>query len=266
MSTPAAPVAVIFALDCEAAVFRKRVANRCDVKIYVSGAGRRAARVCVRRALSATPQPRWVIAAGFCGALRPHLRAGDIVTGSRIVTTDSLIASPQAKRELAAATNADAVDMESAAIVAECARRQVPCQVIRAVVDTSQMRLDPELLACLAAGRVRLRRLVGLLLRRPQRLIALAGLGWAARRAAYRLADALRAAIDAAQAAANGEGIDAAGRRTHGARRDGVNCVTDHKSNNDNDLRHDNVDQPARHHLDHLDRFAANVLLDGGVR
>ncbi len=194
MSGRLAPVAVIFALDCEATIFRKRVATRCDIKIYVSGVGWRAAQVCARRALA--DSPRGVIAAGFCGALRPHLRAGDIVTGGRIVTTDRLMASPQAKRELAAATNADAVDMESAAIITECARQQVPCQVIRAVVDTSETRLDPELLACLAAGRVRLRRLLKLLLRRPQRLVSLLWLGWAARRAAYRLADALLAAMD----------------------------------------------------------------------
>jgi adenosylhomocysteine nucleosidase len=145
-------VLVLFALEREAAPFR-RLAGR-GVTIRVSGVGRDRARAAAEVALRSTPVPRLVIAAGFCGALAPGLRVGDVVTSPRIVTVDHLVANPTEKRQLAERTGAYAVDMESAAVEQVCAARGVPFLAVRAVSDTADTALSPELVRLLSGGRV----------------------------------------------------------------------------------------------------------------
>lgn len=143
---------MLFALEREAAPFR-RVAP-AGVAVRVSGVGRERARAAAEAALRAGPPPRLVIAAGFCGALAPGLRVGDVVSTPRIVTVDALVADPGAKRRLADRTGAAAVDMESAAVEEACAARGVPFRAVRAVSDTADAALSPELVRLLSGGRV----------------------------------------------------------------------------------------------------------------
>src|SRR5207253_1642126 len=63
-------------------------------------------------------------------------------------------ADPAEKRGLADRTGADAVDMESAAIEGVCAARGVPFRAVRAVSDTVDTALSPELVRLLSGGRV----------------------------------------------------------------------------------------------------------------
>ena len=98
-----ASAAIVFTLEREAAPFRR---INPGAKIIVSGIGRTKARFAAQIAVEGF-RPKLVIAAGFCGALAPHLAVGDIVASPRIVTVNELIATPDAKRQLAARTGAD---------------------------------------------------------------------------------------------------------------------------------------------------------------
>ena len=145
-------VAVLFALEREAAPFRTLARGMPGVHSHVAGVGRRRARVAAERAL-ADASPRLIVAAGFCGALVPDLRVGDVVT-ERIVTVDRLVADPAEKRRLAEAHHAVAVDMESAAVAAVCAERGVSFRTVRAVSDTADTALSPRLVRLLSGGSV----------------------------------------------------------------------------------------------------------------
>jgi adenosylhomocysteine nucleosidase len=57
-----------------------------------------------------------------------------------IVTGDVFVASPAKKEELRKALNADAVEMEGAAVAQVCRELGVPCLVIRSISDTADAR------------------------------------------------------------------------------------------------------------------------------
>jgi len=128
-----------------------------------------------------------VVSAGVCGGLDPALRVGDLVlpdsvisdagcslpvTGTdaqraaaagtvpartgAIVTSARVVATPEAKAALRAATGAVAVDMESAVIVEAAAARGLSSLVVRAVSDDARETLPAELMRLVSAdGRVR---------------------------------------------------------------------------------------------------------------
>ena len=150
----AGEVVVLFALEREAAPFRRAARGLRHVRARVSGVGRRRARLLAEQVLRELPAPRLVIAAGFCGALVPELRVGDVVTSPRIVTVDHLVSNPAAKRRLGEEHDADVVDMESAGVAEVCAGRGVPFFAVRAVSDTVDTALSPALVQLLAGGHV----------------------------------------------------------------------------------------------------------------
>jgi adenosylhomocysteine nucleosidase len=140
--------------------------------------------------------PRFGIAAGFCGALVPALRIGDVVTSPRIITVDHLVTDPAEKRKLG--QSHDAVDMESAAIADVCAARGVPFRAVRTVSDTVDTVLSPELVRLLAGGNVSVWRVCRALLGKPTLLREFLRLARDTKRAARNLAEALRATLTAA--------------------------------------------------------------------
>src|SRR5262249_17045906 len=111
--------------------------------------------------LMGRPEVGGVLAAGFCGALRPGLGAGGLVLATEVVDlggdrwpatwqtpdeggegvvfhrgpvlTAGLVTDPGEKRRLGAAHGALAVDMESAAVARLCRERGVPFGCLRAV-------------------------------------------------------------------------------------------------------------------------------------
>ena len=184
------PIVVCFALEREAAPFRRRVRGWPHVRIVVSGVGRAHARCCVEAVLAETT-PSLVIAAGFCGALVSSLKVGDIVESPRILTVDRLVSDPAEKRRLAELHNVDAVDMESAAIQDLCAERNVSFRAIRAVSDTIDTALSPELVRLLSGGHVSIWKALGALGRRPVLLGEFLRLGRDTKEAARNLSDAL---------------------------------------------------------------------------
>ncbi len=142
-------IAVLFALEREAAPFRRAARGVKHVTIHVSGVGRKRAREAAQRLHDS---PSLVIAAGFCGALSPSLRVGDIVQSPRILTVNHLVCDPAEKCQLSEFH--DAVDMESAAVAEVCAGKGVPFLAVRAVSDTAHTALSPELVRLLSGGNV----------------------------------------------------------------------------------------------------------------
>lgn len=185
---------VLFALEREAAPFRRR---RWPVRIRVSGIGRGNARLAIEQALRES-EPSRVIAAGFCGALVPELKVGDIVTSPYILTVDHLVWDPKEKAKLAEEHSARAVDMESAAIAEVCAERGIPFTAVRAVSDASDTALSPDLVRLLSGGEVSIWKAIRALLRRPSLLREFLRLRRDTNLAASRLADALAKTLAAA--------------------------------------------------------------------
>jgi adenosylhomocysteine nucleosidase len=208
-------VAVLFALEREAAPFRRMARGLEPILIHVTGVGRHRTRVALEQILSQTNSPQCIIAAGFCGALQPALRVGDIVIArevvdvaghswpargfsdhrdgqtGRILTANQLIAKAAEKQRLGEFHKADAVDMESAAVAEACAIRGVPFLAVRAVSDTVDTELSPELVRLLSGGNVSAWKAFRALLRKPSLMGEFRRLARDTRLAARNLAEAL---------------------------------------------------------------------------
>lgn len=202
---------VLFALEREAAPFRRLVRGRADVTIRVSGVGRVAARAAAQKLIDEV-RPGRVIAAGFCGALDPALAVGDIVVSPRVVTVDRVVGTPAEKAALRAETGADAVDRESAAVEEVCREHGVLFAGIRAVSDAADAALSPELVRLLSGGEVSVTRVLVALVRRPTLLPEFVRLGRHTARAARNLAPAIGAVLD--QPAASFDTITSSRSRT----------------------------------------------------
>jgi adenosylhomocysteine nucleosidase len=157
----------------------------------VSGVGAVAAEAATRQ-LIAGHRPRALVSAGFAGGLDPGLARGSVVRASRVIragdvtpidlarlestvtplliaSVDAVVATVDAKRDLAARTGACAVDMETHAVARVASAAGLPCHSVRVISDAADESLPPEV-AALAAARSPLRRLgavVGALGRRP---------------------------------------------------------------------------------------------------
>ncbi len=167
---------ICFALKEEAAPFQKIAAGKSGVSTLIVGIGRQNAEKSVRAFLnscrsrgdetqiknqSETPhvvsyEPDLVLTCGFAGGLNPDLKLGEVVfeLGTRnselgtqllaagakhakIFCADRIATTVAEKKKLRAETNADAVEMESAAIHAVCAEYNIPCATVRVISDTA---------------------------------------------------------------------------------------------------------------------------------
>ena len=203
-------IAVVCAVPAE----RRALAELAgpELEIHVSGIGAAAAE---RTAAAVTARPlRALVTAGFCGALSPDLRVGDLVapdavrdeaTGETFAPDpEMLAAAPGARGTLVSArriarTPADrallegvAVDLESATLARASGAAGIPFLALRAVTDEARHRLPDFDRLMDAAGR--LTPGAGLLyfLRHPREVPALVRLGPAARVAGR----ALRAGLE----------------------------------------------------------------------
>ena len=239
----AADVGVVAALSIEVGHFLDRLANVRKyagpehtviegelggkvVALIIGGVGRLAARK-AGEVLISGHRPRWIMSAGFGGALDPRLRRFDVImpnaiedldghrfhidvsipqdveqieatrllTG-KLVTIDSIAATASQKSTLREQTGATVVDMETSSVAALCADRNLKFLSIRVVSDTANEDLPAEVVTLMTRSGGYL---VGSALRsiwnRPSSLKDFWNLHQSAQEAADRLAEIMAGAI-----------------------------------------------------------------------
>jgi adenosylhomocysteine nucleosidase len=77
-----------------------------------------------------------IVSTGFCGALDPALKIGDVVSDVPL-SLDHVVSTAEEKRALRAQTGASIVEMESAAVMTKAAEWGAEFYSVRAVSDTS---------------------------------------------------------------------------------------------------------------------------------
>jgi adenosylhomocysteine nucleosidase len=194
------------------------------VMVVESGLGQEAMETAVSHALTGfrfddiSLRPRFLVLAGFSGALGPGRPVGHLVFATEVVdehggrwpttwtndihagrqlekgsvlTANALVTDPESKRELGARHGAVAVDLESATAARICQQRGVPFGCLRAISDDAEMPLSPALVNLLRAGRPSPMAVLGALLRRPRLVNELRVLARNTRIASRQLARAL---------------------------------------------------------------------------
>jgi len=142
---------------------------------------------CVGELLKVQMDVSGIINTGFCGALDPSLRIGDIVvwgsapagcgakfSSGEIVSSDRVIVTASEKRALREKTGAIAAEMEAGAVKKTADSWGVPFYCVRAVSDTADedMPLDFNLYRD-QAGRFSLSKIALAAISRPSRIQAL---------------------------------------------------------------------------------------------
>ena len=138
---------------------RFRFFEEDDVVVVCGGIGPEAARRAAE-AVIAIYSPRLVYSVGFCGALEPGLKAGDVILpaqvidardGSRVnlaegkgvLVSFSAVADPAQKAKLKESFGAQAVDMEAAAVARAAQARGVEFAAVKAVSDEFHFEFPP---------------------------------------------------------------------------------------------------------------------------
>ncbi len=189
------------------------------VVAILCGPGRKAARGAAEL-LIAGHRPRWLLSAGFGGALAPELNLYDIVVGnavidpegtrlgidirlpadasnrrirtSAIATVDAIVRTATEKAEIRRRTGADVVDMETSAVAGVCSERNIPFLAVRVISDEADKDLPPEIATILGrSGGYRIGATLGALWHRPSCVKDLWKLREHAIEASDRLADFL---------------------------------------------------------------------------
>jgi adenosylhomocysteine nucleosidase len=167
-----------------------------DIRIVTveAGAGLERARRATQALLDAHT-PRWVISAGFSGALQPHLMVGDLVIGNsivglggeeltidlrmapdvqrgwhvgRLLSVGQIVRTVAEKQQLAEQTAAWAVDMETLAVAQTCAERRTRFLAVRAISDDMTADLPSEVLSVFGStGTLRAGAIAGAVWKRP---------------------------------------------------------------------------------------------------
>ena len=201
---------ICFALKEEAAPFHKLAAQRPGVFTVIVGIGRQNAERSVRRFL-ASAAPELVLTCGFAGGLNPELKVGDVVfdvqsptakvqspllaAGAKPVKffcADRIATTIAEKKRLREETGADAVEMESAAIQAVCAEKNIPCATVRVISDPADEDLPLDFNALAKADRsIDFGKLAWAVAKSPGKIGALLALQKKTQLAAQRLAETL---------------------------------------------------------------------------
>ena len=206
---------VCFALKEEAAPFHKVAARHPGVVTLVVGIGRANAEKAVRSFLAGGVQPpKLVLTCGFAGGLNPDLKLGDVVFESgkrkaesgnleaqllaagaqpaKFTCTDRIATTAMEKWKLHLDTGADAVEMESAAIHAVCAEKNLACVTVRVISDTAHEDLPLDFNALAKPDKnLDFGKLALAIAKSPGKIPALMALGKKTKFAAERLADVL---------------------------------------------------------------------------
>ncbi len=164
-------------------------------------------------------RPRWLISAGFAGALVPTLRRDDVLLAdevvdeagtlysldlklpvalvpgfhsARLLTVDRMILTAVEKAHLRDRHGASLVDMETSGVAEVCQQRSVRFLSVRVISDEAGVDLPREVLAIVGpSGGFRLGAAAGAIWKRPSSLKDLWALREHAASAAERLAEVL---------------------------------------------------------------------------
>lgn len=204
-------ILVCFAVKEEAMPFLRKLPPK--VETLITGMGEVAAERAFTKRLTERP---WhcVLTCGFAGGLNPSLRPeivlcdtdgnfplrqplleagaipGSFCHHSRVLTT------PDEKRQVRAASRADAVEMESAIIRHLCHARGIPSATVRVISDAANEELPLDFNSLINTdGKLEFGKLVLAVLRRPQKIPSLLALGKRSKSAAVRLAAVLHATL-----------------------------------------------------------------------
>lgn len=199
-----------------------RIARRAGFSAVVGGGDHRRT---VEVVEEAGGQAECLVSFGIAGALKPRLRAGDIVLSTEVidedrrwVTGESLreripelveqigaIEGPVLGAQMVLATKADkrrawretgaiAVDLESVVVARAAAALGIPFLVLRAIADPAVRALPPAALVPLsAAGKPQVGQVLASVMRRPQQLPSLLGVAREARQALAALVEPAQA-------------------------------------------------------------------------
>jgi len=187
------------------------------VRHRLSGASTRKARAAARELAAEGAQT--LVSFGLAGGLEPELAPGTLLIASEIVAedgrrfacdtslaarlpnarlailagTERAIATPFAKQTLAAATGAQAVDMESLAVAEVAQELGLALIAVRAVADSAHQAIPPYALGAIAPnGSTRIHPVLLGLIRAPWTLPELLRLSAASRAALAALRDAAK--------------------------------------------------------------------------
>ena len=223
-----ASVLVTFAVREESGPFQRRIGSRPDLKLLLTGIGRRNAERTVRRAL-ADGFPELLLTCGFAGALHPELTVGTVIFSeeqdppagtdpvgrgslappalaaallalgarpAKIHCAGRVAVTAEEKRELRRRTGADAVEMESGIICALCRERGIRSATVRVISDSAEEDLPLDFNRLLDAGQnLSYGKLALALVKAPQKASALLRLQRQTRAAAEKLAAVLLGVI-----------------------------------------------------------------------
>ena len=158
--------------------------------------------------------PSLVLTCGFAGGLKPDFKIGDVIFESgerraesgnleasllaagakpaKIFCTDRIATTVAEKKVLREQTGADAVEMESAAIHAVCAEKNLACVTVRVISDTAHEDLPLDFNALAKPDKnLDFGKLALAIAKSPGKIPALMALGKKTKFAAERLADVL---------------------------------------------------------------------------
>ncbi|MDG2305108.1 MAG: hypothetical protein P8R42_10710 [Candidatus Binatia bacterium] len=197
-----------------------RVAD-VDIVVQETGMGLAAAAATARAAIDAV-SPRCLVSTGLAGGLSPAVALGDVIVPDHVarsgssplsvdpelraiaaadlpqgrsrrgllVSVERVVRTPTEKSALRTSTRADAVDMESAAILEVALPMSVPAIVVRAASDTAQDEL-PDLSGLDLSRVADQARLAARALTSPRLAQRIARLGWGGHRATRTLTKVL---------------------------------------------------------------------------
>lgn len=205
-------ILVTFAVPEEAAPFRRL--RHTNVDVLVTGMGPDAARRAIAAELARHAGYDRVLSCGFCGALDPALRRGEVLVDqdsdpviqtlarsagareSRFHGADTVATTAAMKADLRERTGAEAVEMESWAILAVCAERGIRGGTVRVVSDEADEDLPLDFNKTMTrSGGVHFGRLLLEIARHPRVIPELMRLQKNTKSAAHSLAGVLDAII-----------------------------------------------------------------------
>lgn len=195
-------------------VFQSKIAGS-DVRVVLTGVGPMNSMQSIRAAMDEVPD--LCIATGLAGGLKPEYRTGDILVARKassqkgrgyfksdgrlfdtavecgakavneFISAEHVVRTANGKSRLA--DSADAVDMESFAIMREMNGLNIPCVAVRCVADSAEMDVPCDFDRALdSSGRIRISRVIGQVICDPRQAWPLAQFGTRSSRAAASLA------------------------------------------------------------------------------